>query len=138
MKTRSVIHAFAAAAAGVGAGLGRIAGSDRVVLETLQGAMVASIGDRHAAPAAEAAAADVVLPLAATMVGRQAASLLARVAPGPVAAALAAAAVTEAVGLAAEAWFRRRASPGEAGEPDAAEAEWHEVGGGEAPAGGVA
>lgn len=106
-----IVHAFAVAAAGVGAGMAELPISDAQVLTSLQAAMVLALAERYGVEVQRTAAAELVLTLGATMVGRGAARGARSRWPGASrwTGAMTAAAVTEAIGWAAVAWFRERA-----------------------------
>ena len=104
----AIIHAFAVVAAGIGGGLARLPGPDRTMLTSVQAAMVMALAERHGSPTSLSGAAELALTLGAAMAGMRLARGI-RSVPyvGPAANALTAAAMTEAVGWAAVAWFRR-------------------------------
>lgn len=110
-----IIHGAALAAAGVGGGLARLPGADAPVLVSLQSAMVTAIAEHRGVSLTRAAAVELVLTMLATMTGRTLAGGLVRLLPGmgEVINAATAAAVTEAVGLAASQWCRRAAVVGD-------------------------
>lgn len=110
MTDRSIIHVFAAVAGGVGFGLAQLPGSDAPVLVALQTAMILALADRHHVSLTRAAAAEIALTMAATMIGRGLSQLLLGWIPalGNAMNGLTAAAVTEAVGWFAIRWFRRQ------------------------------
>ena len=106
-KVHGIVHTAATAAAAVGAGLAQIPGSDAPVLAGIQTTMIIAIAHEHAAAITRAAAADLLLTFTATHAGRG-------ISHRPVARAPAwrnatnastAAALTEAVGWAADAYF---------------------------------
>lgn len=103
----AIIHAASAAAAGVGAGLAQIPGSDAPVLVAIQAGMIVAIADQYSISVGKTAAADLVLTFAGTMVGRGISQALVGWIPGFGNAinAATAAGVTEAVGWAADAHF---------------------------------
>lgn len=109
MTTRSIIHVFAAVAGGVGFGLAQLPGSDAPVLVALQTAMILALADRYDVSLTRAAAAEIALTMAATMIGRGLSQLLLGWLPvlGNLANAVTAAAVTEAVGWFSARWFER-------------------------------
>lgn len=109
MTDRSLIHLFAAVAGGVGLGLAQLPGSDAPVLVALQTAMIFALADRHAVPLTRAAAAEIALTMAATMVGRGLSQLLLGWLPvlGNLLNGLTAALVTEGVGWFSVRWFQR-------------------------------
>ena|ERR1035437_4176114 len=103
-----IIHSAASAAAGVGAGLAQLPGSDAPVLVTIQSAMVAGIAQHYGVTLTKTAAADLVLTFAASMVGRGISQLLVGWIPGIGNAinASTAAGITEAIGWAANTYFK--------------------------------
>ena len=105
-----IIHTTSATAAAVGAGLAQLPGADAPALVGLQTAMIFAIAHEHDAHITQAAAADLVLTFAATMGGRGVSQALVGWIPGFGNAinASTAAAVTEAVGWAADAYFTQR------------------------------
>lgn len=111
-----MIHGAAMAAAGVGAGLAQLPGSDAPVLTTLQSAMVLGIAQQYGVSLAKTAATDLVLTFAATMAGRGISQALIGWIPGIGNAinASTAAAITEAIGWAADKYFANLASEGRA------------------------
>lgn len=110
MNTRSIVHVFSAVAAGVGLGLAQLPGSDAPVLVALQAAMILALADSLDVPLTRAAAAEMALTMAATMIGRGFSQLLLGWIPllGNLANAATAFLVTEAVGHFALRWFQRR------------------------------
>jgi len=106
-KIHAIIHAAAAAAATVGGGLAQAPGSDTAVITPIQVAMVVAIGAAHGAPVSKSAAAELVLPFTAAALGRGASQILLGWLPGLGNAvnAMTAAALTEAIGWAANAYF---------------------------------
>jgi uncharacterized protein (DUF697 family) len=107
-KVHGIIHTTAAAAAGAGAGLAQIPGSDAPVLCSLQTAMIVYIGQVHGAHVTKTAAADLLLTFTAVIGGRTLSQILVGWLPGlgNVINASTAAAITEAIGWAADAFFR--------------------------------
>ncbi len=112
MQPTAIVHAFAALSAGVGAGLAPVPGADTALLMSLQTAMIRALAERYGVSMGEVGAAELLLTLGASMAGRQAARLLMGRLPccGPAVQAATAAAVTEAVGLAAMRWFAARSA----------------------------
>lgn len=112
-KVHGIIHAAAAAAAGVGAGLAQVPGSDAPVLVGIQTTMIVAIAREHRVELDKTAAADLVLTFTATMAGRTISQLLVGWLPGIGNAinASTAAALTEAVGWAADAYFAEEKVP---------------------------
>jgi uncharacterized protein (DUF697 family) len=106
-KIHGVIHTTSAAAAAVGAGLAQAPGSDAPVLMALQTAMIISIAELHGASITKTAAAELLLTFTATVGGRTVSQFLVGWIPGFGNAinASTAAAITEAVGWAAEEYF---------------------------------
>lgn len=106
-KVHGVIHTAALAAAGVGAGLAQLPGSDMPVLCGIQGAMILAIAELHGASLTRAGAAKLLLTLLSPMVGRRVSSLAVSWIPGLGNAfnALTAAGLTESIGWAAHAFF---------------------------------
>lgn len=70
ISTRRAIHTTAAAAAGVGAGLAQIPGSDSAILVTLQIAMIQKIGKTFQIKVTESSAETIIGTSLATMAGR--------------------------------------------------------------------
>lgn len=105
----TLIHAAAAASAGVGAGFAQAPGSDAPVLTGIQAAMVIGIADSYGVPFTTAMATQFVLGFAATVGGRAVSQVLVGWLPGWGNAinASTAAAFTEAVGWAARRHFER-------------------------------
>jgi uncharacterized protein (DUF697 family) len=106
-KVHGIIHTSAAACAGVGAGMAQIPGSDAPVLVGIQTTMIIAIADEHSVKLTKAAAADLILTFAASMAGRGVSQWLVGWIPGAGNAinASTAAALTEAIGWAANAYF---------------------------------
>lgn len=102
-----MIHGASTAAAGVGAGLAQIPGADAPVLMSIQTGMVVGIAEQYGVSMTKTAAADLVLTFAASMAGRGVSQFLVGWIPGAGNAinASTAAAVTEAIGWAADAYF---------------------------------
>ncbi|MCB9796294.1 MAG: hypothetical protein H6741_26670 [Alphaproteobacteria bacterium] len=112
MQDTVLIHVFAGVAAGVGFGLAQLPGSDAPVLVALQTAMILALADSTQVSLTRAAAAEMALTMAATMVGRGLSQVLMGWFPlaGNLLNALTAATVTEAVGWLALRWFLRERS----------------------------
>jgi uncharacterized protein (DUF697 family) len=104
-----LIHGFASLAAAVGAGLAQLPTADAAMLASIQATMVMALSERYQVALHRTAAAELVLTLGATIVGKQASRRAGRRVPGWSNAVNAATAfaLTEAVGWAAVAWFRR-------------------------------
>ncbi len=102
-----IIHGASTAAAGVGAGLAQVPGADAPVLMSLQTAMVVGIAQQYDVSLTKAAAADLVLTFAASMAGRGISQILVGWVPvaGNAINASTAAAITEAIGWAADTYF---------------------------------
>lgn len=112
MSSQTMIHVFAAVAAGVGAGLAQLPGSDAPVLVALQTAMILALADHYGVSLHRAAAAELALTMAATMIGRGLSQVLVGWLPGfgNMLNALTAAAVTEGMGWLTARWFARESS----------------------------
>ncbi|GGC62266.1 hypothetical protein GCM10011396_06430 [Undibacterium terreum] len=108
-KIHGIIHTAAAACAGVGGGLAQVPGSDAAVIVPLQTAMISAIAAEHGVTLTKAAAADILLTFAATTGGRWISQVLVGWVPGVgnVINASTAAAITEAVGWAANTYFSK-------------------------------
>lgn len=106
-KIQGIVHAAATAAAAVGAGLAQLPGSDAPVLVGIQTTMIVAIAREHGTAVDKAAAADLLLTFTATCVGRGISQWLVGWVPGWGNAinATTAAAITEAVGWSADAYF---------------------------------
>lgn len=104
-----IIHAASVCAAGVGAGLAQLPGSDAPVLMGIQSTMILAIADTLGVRMSRAAAVDLVLTFSATMAGRSLTQHLLVWAPrwSRVLNATTAAMLTEAIGWAAVRHFRR-------------------------------
>lgn len=107
MSPFALILLFSGLAAGVGAGLAPLPGSDTPILVTLQTALILSLADKAGIPLTRAAAAQLALPFAATIIGRTVCSLLLGWIPllGSFANAFTAFLVTWYLGQAAWRWF---------------------------------
>lgn len=107
-KLHVIIHSAAASAAGVGAGLAQIPGSDAPVLITIQSAMIVAIAGHFGNQVGKEAAVKMLLPFSATVAGRGASQALVGWIPGygNVINAITAATLTEAIGWAAVAYFK--------------------------------
>jgi uncharacterized protein (DUF697 family) len=106
-QVHGVIHTASASAAGVGAGLAQIPGSDAPIIAGIQATMIMAIGAVHKVDITKAAATDLLLTFTAVMAGRGVSQLMVGWIPGFGNAinASTAAAFTEAVGWAAHAYF---------------------------------
>ena len=106
-RVHGIIHTASTAAAAVGAGLAQIPGSDAPILAGIQTTMIMAIAHEHEVALTRAAAADLLLTFAATCVGRGISQWLVGWVPGWGNAinAVTAAALTEAVGWATDAYF---------------------------------
>jgi uncharacterized protein (DUF697 family) len=112
VRTRIVIHGAAAAAVGIGAGLSGVPLAHRIAIVHLQTLMVGAIARFEGADPTYTEVMQLVLSLGASAVGRTAGDRLASWFPlrQRVVRAATAAIVTEAVGWAAVAAFRRESS----------------------------
>ena len=106
-KIHGVVHTASTAAAVVGAGLAQLPGSDGPVLAGIQTTMIVAIAHEHGVALTKAAAADLLLTFTATHLGRGISQWLVGWVPGWGNAinATTAAALTEVVGWAADAYF---------------------------------
>lgn len=109
LRAHALIHAAAATAAGVGAGLAQVPGADAPVLMGLQAALIGALASLRGAPAPELVAAEVLGTLGATMAGRGVSQAVVGWVPayGNAVNAATAAAITEAVGWAAWEWMEQ-------------------------------
>lgn len=107
-KIHAIIHGTAATAAAVGGGLAQVPGSDTAVITPLQATMIAALGAEHGVEVSKATTAELVLPFSAAALGRGTSQVLIGLLPGlgNVLSAATAAALTEAIGWAAHAYFR--------------------------------
>jgi uncharacterized protein (DUF697 family) len=108
-KLHGIIHTAAAACGAVGAGLAQVPGSDSAVIVPLQAAMIVAVGSEHGVSITKGAAADLLLTFSATVGGRFLSQILVGWIPGFGNAinASTAAALTEAIGWAADAYFEK-------------------------------
>ena len=108
-KVHGVIHTASAAAAGVGAGLAQIPGSDMPVIMGIQAAMIVGIAEVHGVGITQTAAAELLLTFSAGMGGRALSQVLVGWVPGFGNAinAATAASITEAIGWGADAYFSK-------------------------------
>jgi uncharacterized protein (DUF697 family) len=106
-KVHAIIHSASVAAAGVGGGLAQIPCSDALVLAPLQTAMITAIAKVHGHSLSEAAAEKLLATFLASTIGRAISQALVGWIPGIGNAinAATAAALTEAVGWSADAYF---------------------------------
>lgn len=110
-KVHGVIHTASVAAAGVGAGMAQVPGSDTPVLCGIQTTMIVAVAELHGASITKTFAADLLLTFTAAMAGRGASQLILGWIPGLGNAvnAATAAGLTEAIGWAANAYFAEHA-----------------------------
>ena len=106
-RVHGIIHTASGASAAVGAGLAQVPGSDVPILVGIQTTMIVAIAEEYGVSISKVAAADLLLTFAATAVGRGLTQVLVGRVPGlgNVINASTAAALTEAVGWAADAYF---------------------------------
>ncbi len=106
-KVAGIITAAAASAAGVGAGLAQIPGSDAPILCSLQTGMIVAIAQVHNVSLTKTAAADLLLTFGAAMGGRFISQVLVGWIPGwgNTINATTAASITTAIGWAANEYF---------------------------------
>jgi uncharacterized protein (DUF697 family) len=108
-KIHGIIHVASASAAGVGSGLAQLPGADAPVLVSIQTAMIVAIAHQHGVEITKALATEVLVGYAATTGGRFVSQLLVGWIPGfgNVINASTAAAITEAIGWAADRYFAK-------------------------------
>lgn len=113
-----IVATTASSAAGVGAGLAQIPGSDAPILCGLQTAMIIAIADVHGVTLTKAAAADLLLTFGASMVGRFISQALIGWIPGWGNAinAVTAGSITAGIGWAANAFFEGAEEKGHASQ----------------------
>ncbi|KVE06284.1 hypothetical protein WI91_08020 [Burkholderia vietnamiensis] len=113
-KIHGIIHTAALACASVGAGLAQVPASDSAVIAPLQTAMIIAIAHQHGVVIAKSAAVDLLFTFTATQIGRGVSQLLIGWIPalGNAINAVTAATLTEAVGWAADEYFRAEQAPG--------------------------
>ncbi|HEY1856961.1 hypothetical protein [Acidocella sp.] len=113
-KIHALIHAAAASCAAVGGGLAQAPGTDTAVITPIQVAMIVAIGAEHCTSIGKTAAAELILPFSAAALGRGLSQCLLGWIPGLGNAinAVTAAALTEAIGWAANAYFAEQAASG--------------------------
>lgn len=113
-RIHAIIHSSSAAAAGVGAGLAQLPGADAPILTGIQTTMIKGIAKIHGFPLVgeEGVVEAIIATGLATMVGRVASQLLIGWIPGVGNAinASTAAAITEGMGWAADAYFEEHAA----------------------------
>ena len=104
----TIIHLASLAAAGAGAGMAQVPGSDSLVIVPIQVAMITTIALEHGHSIGKASAISLISTQAATMVGRKVSQFLAGWIPGPGNAinASTAAAITEAIGWTAHRYYQ--------------------------------
>ena len=100
VKCHAIIHAASAAAAGVGAGLAQIPGSDNLILTPIQLTMTISLGKVFDIALGESAAKAAIASASAAIVGRTASQVLLGWIPiaGNIINATTAAGLTETIG----------------------------------------
>lgn len=105
-----LIHGFSSLAATIGGGLAQLPGADATILASIQATMVMALAEKYNMPMHKTAAAELVLTLGATIVGRQLSRRARSRVPGWGNAIGAATAftLTEAIGWAAVKWFQRQ------------------------------
>ncbi len=103
-----IIHTASLAAAGAGAGLAQVPGSDSAIIVPIQIAMINAIALEHDSRIDRSAALSLIGTQAATMIGRKISQFLVGWIPGGGNAinACTAAAITEAIGWAAHEYFK--------------------------------
>ncbi len=106
-RVHGIIHTAAVATGAVGAGMAQVPGSDLPVIAGLQTTMIMAIGHEHDVSLTRGTAADLLLTFTSAAVGRTVSQALIGWVPGlgNVVNAATAAALTEAVGWAADAYF---------------------------------
>jgi uncharacterized protein (DUF697 family) len=106
-KVHGIIHTAALATGAVGAGMAQVPGSDMPVIMALQTTMIMAIGHEHNVSLTRGAAADLLLTFTSAALGRSLSQVLVGWMPGLGNAinAATAAAMTETVGWAADAYF---------------------------------
>ena len=106
-KVHGIIHTASAGCAGVGAGLAQIPGADMPVIAGLQSGMILLIAQEHGVTLTKTAATDLLLTFSASIGGRAISQALVGWVPGlgNMINATTAAALTEAIGWAANAYF---------------------------------
>ncbi len=81
-RIHAIIHSASTAAAGAGAGLAQIPGSDSVAIVPIQLAMINGIAIEHGCRIDKAAAMSIIATQGATMVGRKVSQFLVGWIPG--------------------------------------------------------
>lgn len=111
-KVHGVIHTASAAAAGVGAGLAQLPGSDAAAIVPIQTSMIVGIALAHGCKITEGTAVSLIGTFTATMAGRTLSQILVGWWPvvGNIINATTAASLTEAIGWAADAYFHKLGS----------------------------
>lgn len=111
-KIHGAIHTAALAAAAIGGGLAQLPGSDAPILVKIQTAMIIAIAREHRVEISTTTAAKVLLTFSATYIGRVASQWLLGWIPvlGNSINATTAAALTEAIGWAADGYFQKNTS----------------------------
>lgn len=106
-RINCIIHGASVSAAGVGAGLAQVPGSDSLLIIPIQMAMIKLIASEHGKGFTEATALSIIATQATTMAGRKVSQFLVGWIPGPGNAinASTAAALTEAIGWVAHNLF---------------------------------
>ena len=107
-KIQTIIHGASVAAAGAGAGLAQIPGSDSLVIVPIQIAMINGIAIEYGCRIDKATALSIIGTQAATMAGRKVSQFLIGWIPGVGNAVNAgtAAGITETMGWIADGYFR--------------------------------
>ncbi len=113
-RVHAIIHCASITAGGIGGGLAQLPGADMPVLMSLQTAMILAIAHVHGSEVTRSRAKTLLLTLPAGYGGRSLTQVLAGCIPGygnaiKVGTAIA---ITEAVGWAADAFFRQEATAG--------------------------
>ncbi|HMV69404.1 MAG TPA: hypothetical protein PKA64_21355 [Myxococcota bacterium] len=105
-----LIHGFASVSGAIGAGLAQLPGADAPILASVQATMIMALAEKYGVPMHKTAAAELVLTLGATIVGRQMSRRVRSRVPGwgNAVGAVTAFGLTEAMGWAAVRWFREQ------------------------------
>ena len=103
----TIIHSASLAAAGAGAGMAQIPGSDSLAIVPIQIAMITAIALEHGHSISKASAISLISTQAATMAGRKLSQFLVGWIPitGNIINASTAAAITEAMGWLASSYY---------------------------------